>query len=39
MNVSFTRDPCVLEQMRLSGEELQTTDIVKILGGKGVLHT
>ena len=30
INVSFTRDPCVLEPLRLSGEELQTTDIVKI---------
>ena len=34
MDVSFTRDPCVLEPLRLSGEELQTTDIVKILGVK-----
>ena len=33
-DVSFTRDPCVLEPLRLSGEELQTTDIVKILGVK-----
>ena len=28
MDVSFTRDPCVLEPLRLSGEELQSTDIV-----------
>ena len=34
MDVSFTRDPCVFESLRLSGEELQTTDIVKILGVK-----
>ena len=34
MDVSFTRDPCVLEPLRLSGEELQSTDIVKILGIK-----
>ena len=36
MDVSFTRDPCVLEPLRLSGEELQSTDIVKILGIKNI---
>ena len=34
MEVSFIRDSCVLEPLRLSGKELQKTDIVNILSVK-----
>ena len=34
MDVTFARNPCRLDPLRLLGEELQSTDVVKILGIK-----
>ena len=30
MDVSFSRNPCVSEPLRLSGEDLQSTDIITV---------
>ena len=32
MDVSFSRNPCVSKPLRLSGEDLQSTDVIQIVG-------